>query len=63
MKKYYASIASYASTRERRALNQGINPIQRGNESKFGDDLSQYPVSIAKVNKNADMIGKSLFGK
>ena len=62
MKNYYASIARYASTEQKKILAEGIDASQRGNESQFDDDISQYRVSLERSNKVTDLIVKHLFG-
>ena len=59
MKKYYASFLNYASETKKRVLSEGIDAAQKGNESQFGTDPSKYIAPLAKIERNAAVIGAS----
>jgi hypothetical protein len=58
MKNYYPGMHR-ASDEEKQKLIEEIDPAQTGNESHFCGELAKFPVSLNKVNANADLIGRA----
>jgi hypothetical protein len=63
MKKYYAALANYTSEECMASLVDGIDPTQKGNESRFDSDISKYPIDLRSSHKSAAAIGKPLHKK
>lgn len=61
MTNHYGEFLGYASEEHKRRLVDAIDSSQKGNESRFGEDLSKYPVSLERVDLNADLIGEGVF--
>lgn len=59
MKKFYEPMATYASDAQTELLAQRIDPAQKGNESRFKEDISKYKANLKDVGRLARLIGAS----
>lgn len=55
---YYPGLKR-ASEEQKQQLIREIDLMQKGNESRFCGNLSEFPVSLKKLNAHAKLIGRS----